>query len=297
MDLKVFAEKVQKEVAGKLGGEYEVRLQEVCKNNGVVLQGLLILTKDCNVSPTIYLNSFWEAYEGGVTMQSLLDKILQVYRQDTPKEDVDMTFFKDFEQVKDKICFKLISAEQNQELLSKVPHKEYLDLAVCFYYAYRSDVLGNGSILVYNSHMDMWNTDVEELFLLAQENTPKLFPAENSSMENVIREMMEQEGGVTEILPEDIPMRVLSNADRTFGAACVLYPGFLEKIASTREKGFYLIPSSVHEMILLENSGKEDVKELRSMIQEVNLSHVEPEEVLSNQLYFYEPSKGLEIIF
>ena len=297
MDLKVFAEKIQKEVAGKLGEGYEVRLQEVCKNNGVILQGMLILTKDCNVSPTIYLNSFWEAYEGGVTMQNILDKIIQVYEQDTPKTDVDMSFFREFEQVKDGICYKLISAEQNRELLETIPHKEYLDLAICFYYAYRGGVLGNGSIQVYNSHLELWNTDVEELFLLAQENTPRLFPAEDSAMVDVIREMVSDPDSLTEIVPEDIPMRVLGNKEKTFGAACVLYPGFLEKIASTRKQGFYLIPSSVHEMILLENGGQEDVKELRSMIEEVNLSQVEPEEVLSNQLYFYEPSEGLKIIF
>lgn len=294
MGVREFAAKIEKAVSQRLGDTYQVRIQEVCKNNGVLLQGLVILQENQNISPTIYLNSFWEAYEAGVPLVAVVEKILSIYQEDTPKENVDMSFFKSFEAVKDRICYKLISAEQNRELLEKIPHLEYLDLAICFYYAYQGEALGNGSILVHNSHLEMWQTDTAQVWELAQRNTPRLFPWECSSLETVLREMMgededEEEGGPKEEQFSDlIPMRILSNENRVFGASCILYPGLLEEVAGEQDSNLYLIPSSIHEVILLPDDGEEDPNYLRGMISEVNESQVEPEEVLSNQLYYFD---------
>lgn len=282
MGVKAFGDKVLRAVSERLGENYQIKIQEVCKNNGVILQGLVILTENQNISPTIYLNSFWDAYEAGVPFTAIIEKILSVYQEDTPKENVDMSFFKIFEKVKDRICFKVISSGQNQELLKKIPHLEFLDLAVCFYYAYQGATLGCGSILIHNSHLEMWQVDTEIIWQVAQENTPKFFPWECGSMEDVLSEMMNEETA------DAVPMKILSNDTRVFGASCMLYRGVLEELAAKQGSNFYIIPSSVHEVILLPDSGEEDTDYLRHMIAEVNESQVEPEEVLSNQLYYYD---------
>lgn len=290
MELMEFTEKVQKAIAEKMGEGYQVELQEVHKNNNVVLQGLLIHTKEQNISPTIYLNSFWEAYEKGIPFAVIVERIMRIYREDTPKENVDMSFFRDFEKVKDRICYRLISAERNRELLSGIPHMEYLDLAICFYYSYQGEALGNGSILVHDSHMEMWHTTTDVLYELAKQNTPRLFPKEWNSMEAVIRELMVQSEDVeeTEAFLEELPMQILSNTDRVHGAACILYPGVLSEWAESRKQNLYIIPSSVHEVIVLPDNGEEDPCRLREMISEVNATQVEPEEILSNHLYYYD---------
>ena len=190
MEMKDFAEKVCKAMSEILGDGYEVRLQEVQKNNGVKLQGLLILAANQNVSPTIYLKPFWEAYEEGVTLSEIVRRIFQIYREDTPGESIDMSFFKDFEQVRDRICYRLINAKQNQDLLEKIPHVPFLDLAICFYYAYEGDALGSGTILIYHTHRNLWQTNVAELMKLAQNNTRNLFPWECSPMDELIEELM-----------------------------------------------------------------------------------------------------------
>ena len=99
MEIKEFAQKVQKAILAVLGEGYEVKLQEVQKNNGVLLQGVIIMKKEQNVSPTIYLQPFWEAYKEGATLTELVDKMVQIYRQDTPKDNIDMSFFSNFEQI------------------------------------------------------------------------------------------------------------------------------------------------------------------------------------------------------
>lgn len=294
MGVKEFAAKIERAVSQRLGDACQVRIQEVCKNNGVLLQGLVILQENQNISPTIYLNSFWEAYEAGVPLAAVVEKILSIYQEDTPKENVDMSFFRIFEAVKDRICYKLISADRNRELLEKIPHLEYLDLAICFYYAYQGEALGNGSILIHNNHLEMWQTDTAQVWEIAHENTPRLFPWECCSLETVFRDMEEEDedkqgsDSEEEPLSDLIPMRILSNENRVFGASCILYPGLLEKIAGEQKSNLYLLPSSIHEVILLPDNGEEDADYLRAMISEVNESQVEPEEVLSNQLYYFD---------
>lgn len=298
MEMTVFARKMQKAMTEVLGEDYEVKLQEVQKNNGVLLQGILILTKQQNVSPTIYLEPFWEAYEGGVTMAELVRKILQIYREDAPKTSVDMSFFRDFDRVKDRICYRLIHAQKNAALLEKIPHIPFLDLCLCFYYAYDGNELGSGSILIYNTHVNMWQSSTEELMRLARCNTPRLFPWEQSSMEEVVKEVMKEQeckAGEKRLGEEEkqqflveVSMKILSNRQKIHGAVCILYPNLLEEIACKEGCNLFILPSSVHEVILLPDHGREDRKQLRAMIAEVNATQLEPEEVLSDSLYYYD---------
>jgi len=298
MTFDEFKEKIQSAVLEKLGEGYQTKVQEVQKNNGVFLQGLVLIEEDKNVSPMIYLEPFWEAYTMGMPFSIVLERILQICEEDMPKTSVDLSFFHSFDKVKDKICFRLISREKNQELLTKLPYREYLDLAICFFYAYEGEELGEGSILIHNSHMQMWHTSKEELFELAKENTKRLYPMECESMENVINKMMHmrmsENGSVpwtlkeqTEFL-EQMPMWVISNVPKIYGATSLLYEEELYELAKKAGQNFYIIPSSVHEVILLGDCCIEEIDSLKEMIREVNRTQVDRKEVLSDHLYHYD---------
>ena len=94
-----------------------------------------------------------------------------------------------------------------------------------------------------------------------------------------------------ELLAEEMPMKVLSNRQRMNGAVCLIYPDVLERLAEECGKDLYILPSSVHETILLADSGKERPRELKSMIVQVNRTQVAPEEVLTDSLYRYDRGK------
>ena len=164
MEMTVFRTKVQRAVSEALGEEYSVELREVQKNNGVILQGLMIRRAQENMMPTIYLNSFLKAYEEGVTFADIIRKIVTVYREDAVGKQIDISFFTDFEKVKDRICFRLINRDKNRSFLEKVPYIPVLDLAACFYYAYDGNGVQNGMIPIYNNHMSAWNVTDRELF-------------------------------------------------------------------------------------------------------------------------------------
>lgn len=299
MDLKTFACKVCGSIEQLLGEEATVTVKEVRKNNGVILQGLIVMKEGLNISPTIYLDGFWKRYEEGQTFQQTIEQILGLYESSASGKSVDIEFFKDFEMVKERIAYRLVHAEYNRELLEQIPHILFLDLAICFYYAFSSREIGNGTILIYNNHMEMWGTSTEELMRLASENTCRLFQAECQSMRDVMEELLEQHQtqarpGEDEygILFEKLPMQILSNRQRLQGAACILYPGLLRETAASMSASLYVLPSSVHEVILIADTGCEEPERLREMVREVNATQVEPDEILSDHVYYYDRLKN-----
>lgn len=290
MEMKDLASRVCDSVRAELGTGYRVEMKEVRKNNSVVLHGLMILAQGRNVAPTIYLEGFLEAYEAGMPYEAILRKILDAYRNNVPAEGVNMDFFRSFDKVRDRICYRLIGKRENEELLEEIPYIDFLDLAICFYYAYQDDDLGHGSILIYNSHMEMWDTCTAELFGLAKRNTPKLFPWRCCSLDEAIAEVMGESVGQADGEPLlEIPLKALSNTIRVNGAACILYPGVLEELARQEGCGLYIIPSSIHEVLLLPATyTRMSANELKQMIMDVNSTQVAPEEVLSDTLYYYD---------
>lgn len=297
-----FFMEVERKITERLGENYEVKLQEVRKNNNVHWQGLIIQEKGRSLAPTVYLDHLYQEYENGMEMEEILESIQMVLREKMPMEDVDMKFFLEYELVKDRICYRLINEERNRELLSEIPHIPFLDLAICFIYSFESGEMGNGSILVRNQYMETWGVSVKELWETANRNTSALFLPECTSMENILQEM-----GVTERtefhseLPEKdgkfLAMSVLSNRQRIFGSAVILYDDYLKRIGEWLGKNYFILPSSIHEVILLPESGDEDYGDMRAMIQEINETQVEDQEVLSDNLYYFDcEKKNLRII-
>ena len=103
MEIKEFTEKVRGAIERELGEGYRVELREVTKNNGTLLQGLLIIKEEGNLVPTIYLDSFYSEYQNGRSLSGIVQVILDIYRRETPHRNFDMDFFRSYELVKDRI--------------------------------------------------------------------------------------------------------------------------------------------------------------------------------------------------
>lgn len=288
MNEKEFLTIIQKELQRKLGKNTLVKLQQVRKNNNVTYQGLIIHKGDSNISPTIYMDAFYKMYEEGESLGTIVERILQVYHQGKVKNSIDMEFFRDFDQIKDRIAYRLINAERNQELLKDIPHILFLDLAICFYYAFYSEELGEGMILIHNSHMEMWKTNHQELMKLAQENTKKLYQPLLITLDAIVQGIC---AGAEEGWIGPTSFYVLTNKQKCQGAAAILYPEILEHIAERMEGNFYVLPSSIHEVILFKDDGKGDGKYLHEMIVETNRSQLLEEDILSDYPYYYDKSE------
>ncbi len=292
MDMEVFAREICTALKGRLGDGHKVEVKETRKNNGVILHGLLVSSEGQAVVPAIYLETFLEAYESGAPFGDIVQKLLDICHEEALKGQMDMGFFRSFGQVRDRICCRLIGRKGNEGLLEEIPYVEFLDLAICFYYAYHGEEIGDGTILIYNSHMEMWDTCTAELFGLGRSNPPRLFPWTCRSLAEVMESLGQQEG-MEGMEGMDLPLKVLSNDKYTYGAICMLYPGVVDGLAAEAGRSLYILPSSVHELILLPDSGGEPVEGLKDMVREVNRTQVAPEEVLSDSVYYYDIRKKM----
>ena len=148
MNYEGFLTQVQKNVSDIIGEEGKVSISHVIKNNGMELDGLIIMMKNSNVSPTIYLNSYYDENCTGRPFEGIVENIMEVYNENKDKVTICADFFMNFENIRDKIVYKVINYDQNKKLLQKVPHKMILDLAVVFYCLIEQGELGNATALI-----------------------------------------------------------------------------------------------------------------------------------------------------
>lgn len=277
----------------RTGEKYIVRINDVMKNNGVVLSGITLMQEDSNISPTIYLNNYYEAYENGqTTIKMIVNDVVDTYDRNKVNRSLNIGFFMNYEKVKRKIIYKLINTERNKELLTDVPHITFHDLSIVFQCLVSEEKFGNATILIHNAHLKIWNITVQELYEEACINTPKLQKYDIRNIRDVINDMIAEDVQCDELISDDVneqlPMYVLSNRARVQGASCMLYPDIIKDFSTAVDSDIYILPSSIHELILLPARGDENCEELKSMVRDINETQVEREEVLSDSVYYYD---------
>ena len=266
----------------------KVVVNEVVKNNGMVLQGLTIKSESSNIAPTIYVNDFYNRYMDGLSVDEVISRIVAIFVDHRVPENISVDFFTDFEQVKDRLAMKVINAEKNVELLAACPHFIMGDLAAIFQVQVDSNEFGNAVITVKNEHSNMWGVDAQTLMNLARENMEEKQPVRIQSMLEVLRDMM---GGdmPDEMLSGPEPaMYVMSNESKVNGAAAMVFTDKLQEFAELHETNFFILPSSIHETLLVPDNGEMDVEQLTNMVREVNDTQVAPDEILSYTVYYYD---------
>lgn len=296
---ETFEAKVVEYVRTHIDEGVSAEITEVTKNNGVVLKGLALKEDDSSISPTVYLERYYDAYEGGRSIESIGEEIIEVYHKGNLGEFFDVTDFLDFEKAKKRIVYKLVNYEKNKVLLKQIPHKPFLDMAVVYYYLLENEQLDNATILIYNNHLESWNTTAKEIDEIAAHNTPLLLKEDLHSITEVLYQIMkkrneEEAAKLLELENEeegDPVMYVLSNRNKIFGAAAILYSGVLKAFSDKLKKDLFILPSSVHEVILIPKDETMEWEKLQEMVQEVNSTQVEDVEVLSDSVYCYQRNK------
>lgn len=290
MDYNEFVNQLQMELQRCLGEAAKVAFHQITKNNGVCRDCLLISEKGQNVSPAIYLEEYFRTVKAGVEIRQIAEKIKKVYLECRGRVPLDAKMFEDFEKVKDGLLCRLINRDKNQKLLSKIPFVPYLDLAVVFYYMLETENFGSGTVLINFEHMKLWNVEQEELYQIARENTKHILPCRLYGMQDILQEMMTEK----ELLRypfSEIPMYVLTNEKKYFGACGIMYDSVLEQAANKLKDSFYVLPSSVHECIVIPQEEADDPQELAAMVRDINRTQVLPEEILSDRIYHYDSKK------
>ena len=295
MEYKEFVEYIKMN-AGYIAGEGgNITINHVIKNNGCEMDGLVIMEKGKDIAPTIYLDSFYELYTNGENIKNIIRKIEVIYEQNKNNVTFDVNILKHFDTIKDKIVYKVVNYRSNDKLLEQVPHKRILDLAVVFYCLLDNEYGRSATALIYNNNLKNWNVTIDDVYKAALKNTPDLLHSKISSMAALFEKCGVNVDGEEVDLKDYVPsdMYVLTNESKLNGAACILYENVLYDFAQKLGADLYILPSSVHEVILLPKLSMFEKDELVNMVKEVNTEGVAADEVLSDHVYEYNRTERL----
>lgn len=294
--VEAFASVIKSVMEQYFDDSVHVEIQKVKKNNGLELTGIVIMEKSTNIAPTIYLEGYFSDYRNGESMINICERILKVYNENKVTDEFDISMVTDFNRAKHHICYKLVNAERNVDLLADAPHVLVEDLAVIFYIVATKDEMGTGTITIKNRFLEMWqDVTVDELYQIALDNTQHMFRGRVTSMMNVLTEIMAEELDeeyanefFDMVADGDIPMFIATNTAKLNGAGVILYKDLLKTFAEKIRGDFYILPSSVHETLFIPAADSMDVDYLHHMVREVNATEVSPEEFLSDNVYRYD---------
>ena len=295
MEYKEFVEYIKMN-AGYIAGEGgNITINHVIKNNGCEMDGFVIMEKGKDIAPTIYLDSFYELYTNGENIKNIIRQIEVIYEQNKNNVTFDVNILKHFDTIKDKIVYKVVNYRSNEKLLEQVPHKRILDLAVVFYCLLDNEYGRSATALIYNNNLKNWNVTIDDVYKAALKNTPDLLHSKISSMAALFEKCGVNVDGEEVDLKDYVPsdMYVLTNESKLNGAACILYENVLYDFAQKLGADLYILPSSVHEVILLPKLSMFEKDELVNMVKEVNTEGVAADEVLSDHVYEYNRTERL----
>lgn len=296
MDYTMFKELVQDKFMDYMPDHMkngEVKITQVNKTNGTK-DGLNMYQPDSNVAPTLYVDDMYEHFKDTEDFEGVLKSAAERYvkaMENVPEMPKDILA----DSSKDKIYMTLINTDANRQMLEKVPHREVNDTSVIYRLMVSDDERGIGSTVITNDLAKNLNLTEEQLFKIAAENTPKMFPPVVKPMSQVIFGMLTENGGMPKDVAQQVVdgmkgenemMWIITNNKGISGAVNMIFEKNLFELSKGLSDDLYILPSSIHEVIAVPSSLGDPV-ELAEMVQQVNMDVVDVSERLSNQVYHY----------
>lgn len=287
--------------------EAEISIQQVVKNNDVVLDGLSIRNPDSNISPNIYLNPLYEQYQKGRNLDELVSGIADTYIENMePIENrtfqVQIEDIKNYEVVKGEIFPRLVNLEKNTTRLQNVPYMQREDLAITYHVKVSGNRDSIGSLMITNELMEVYGVTKEKLHIQAMENMERLSSPVFLPLGEMIVDVMTEDFGrnegvsqeeakeyVKDMIPTGGPnVYCLTNQYKMNGAVGIMSESIQQMVADRVGGDYYVLPSSVHEVLIVPQSAGMDPEELTDMVNTVNEGCVMQDEILSDHVYQYD---------
>ncbi len=288
MNYKEFRQKVFDNIKDHLSEEYqgyEMRFQDVRKGAGNEYEALMISPTDRKMSmvPALNLTNAFKEYENGMSFDEILDKLADIRMHSTlpnfNKEDIV-----DYDKIKDRIIPRLINTAANKDYLADKPHKNIEDLSIVYAVRVSEDSQGFADAVITKNLAEMWGVSAQEIHEKAMDNIAERPPV-FQNIESVLfgeKENLE----IEDVEPEEytVPFFILTNEQNTKGAVMAINPKTMDRITAKLGE-VYVIPSSVHETLIVPKTYIDDLEGLQKMVRDINASEVRPEDQLSNNIY------------
>ena len=294
--LNQFMTEVQQDLQERLSRMYpdtRVEMQDVAKVQGESYQGLMIRQDGHRASPVFNLQPMYEQLSFrsyGNVLNDLVRQAVDVL--ENPRNIIPEEFM-DYDFMKGKLMTQVISAKDNAARLAELPHQEMKDMAVIYRFVLDNDSRGDMmSVTVNNAMLETYGITQEQLHVDA-------LKAMKENRTYSIRPMGVVLAGLDPSFEEsDDPigppgLYVAAMDTKVYGAAVITQPDFMEKAAEVEKGDFFLLPSSIHEVLILKDDGLTDYRELEAMVQTINAAEVQPADRLTDSVYHYDAEERI----
>lgn len=287
MQYEEFLEEILQMVQERFGDGYRFTPMDIPANNGVIRHSLAISHGASGVSPCIRMDGFFREHLSGCGMGRIAEEIQASY-ENSAGERFDLPAFLSWERIRPKICCRLVNTGKNEAMLPDFPHREVLDLSIVYYVQVSMSGGAVGTVRVRNEHMGYWGIGEAALYEAAMSNREGSRETTIKSLDETLGEIFGQDWVKNCRDPHAPKMYVLGRRDFAHGAVGMLDKKALKKAAGIFGREFAILPSSVHEVLLVPVTGAEgEMEGYAKIVREVNDTQVLPEEVLSYHVYRY----------
>ena len=277
--------------------DIEFQIQHVKKPGDLILTGIIIRRKNLPVAPCYYIDDDYTKHLNGTPIADIASRIVSSMKSSlTSSSDIDVTLITDFNKAKDYIIPRLIDIRPGR-------NDGYLKDRVCtpitgtqigiIYDIDLSNAKSEMTVGVKKDMLELWGITPDELHELAIANGPRLRPAYFNDLFSMLSEL--------EPLPfpesePDTMLFVLTTKGKAHGASVILYPSTVEMLNNRfGENNFYILMSSVHELIICRTSLCDDPGILKEMVMSINASEVLPADQLADDVFTLDSSGNLII--
>ena len=298
MEFNEFREKVKEALPDFLTDDLknaEIKDTAVNKLQGESYSGISVTPEGSQIGVSINLEDAFMDHQTGEqftgVMNRLADSIVGALGE---REQFDLGFLADYSAVKDMLTIEVIGKDQNAEMLQSVPHQEIEDLATVYRIDLGDTENGNATVLITNEMMRNYGLTQDQLHQDALDASQHTMKYNIRSMDEVLMGMA-QSMGIEQDQPVmfSSPLYVATTERDMFGAGVLAVPSFFEDAAEKLDGNFYVLPSSVHEILLLPDRFAPEHQLLKEMVQDVNANEVDPKDRLSDNVYHYDAKERI----
>lgn len=274
---------------------YQASINHIIKNNAVEYDGISLRKHGDELAPTVYLNPFYEQYLDGRPLKSILGEIVSILQDDVPSLEVPASLYDNYDAVRSQIIFQLVNYKRNQEQLSDCPYLPFCDLAITFRWLVHIDSQSIASSLITNREVELWNVSIQELYQAAKQNTKQLFPCLIQPLDVLLQEYLpddEELQGLFNSSGSEFQLHILTNRSKINGSTCLIYDNILAEFSSQHHSDIYILPSSIHELLLLPANPHIEEPALLSLVHDANRTVVADTDFLSDSIYRYDAKRN-----
>lgn len=295
MNYREFVNCIEKGIRGFLPEELQnvsIEATEVEKLQGGSYYGLRIIPENRKIGMCINLEDTYKRVLAGMSFEEVMSEICNILVDDIDSHREFETYdFGNYEVMKKHLMIQVVNTADNASRLASIPHREVEDLSIIYRFILDAGIDTEASVLLTNDLIANYNITEEQLYNDAMANSPVRFPATFGSIGSVL-------AGLTGCDPDffegdHVPLFVLSCNQGVNGAGAVFYPGLLAEISAELGKDFYILPSSVHEVLILPDTGDIDVEHTKELVASINQAELPIADKLSDNVYHYEASAGI----